>query len=65
MSGDSDTAAQIQKHSTLDDKSEKRVFVGYDVRSKGYKHYNPITKKRMVSRDVVFDEKHHGIEMTN
>ncbi|KAA0032700.1 T26F17.17 [Cucumis melo var. makuwa] len=45
-----------QKHSKLDDKSEKYVFVGYDASSKGYKLYNPITKKTIVSRDVVFDE---------
>ncbi|KAA0033269.1 copia-type polyprotein [Cucumis melo var. makuwa] len=31
-------------------------IVGYDASSKGYKLYNPITKKTMVSRDVVFDE---------
>ncbi|KAA0042256.1 copia-type polyprotein [Cucumis melo var. makuwa] len=40
----------------LDDKSEKYVFVGYDASSKGYKLYNPVTKKTMISRDVVFDE---------
>nr|ADN34143.1 copia-type polyprotein [Cucumis melo subsp. melo] len=45
-----------QKRSKLDDKSEKCVFVGYDASSKDYKLYNPITKKTIVSRDVVFDE---------
>ncbi|KAA0033083.1 copia protein [Cucumis melo var. makuwa] len=45
-----------QKRSKLDDKSEKYVFVGYDASSKGYKLYNPVTKKTIVSRDVVFDE---------
>ncbi|KAA0039326.1 copia-type polyprotein [Cucumis melo var. makuwa] len=45
-----------QKRSKLDDKSEKYIFVGYDVSSKGYKLYNPVTKKMIVSRDVVFDE---------
>ncbi|KAL0549913.1 hypothetical protein IC582_014408 [Cucumis melo] len=44
-----------QKRSKLDDKSEKYVFVGYDASSKGYKLYNPVTKKTIVSRDVVFD----------
>ncbi|KAA0045581.1 copia-type polyprotein [Cucumis melo var. makuwa] len=50
--------AQIlnQKCSKLDDKSEKHVFVGYDASSKGYKLYNHVTKKTMISRDVVFDE---------
>ncbi|KAL4032604.1 hypothetical protein IC575_005684 [Cucumis melo] len=45
-----------QKRSKLDDKSEKYVFVGYDASSKGYKLYNPVTKKTIVTRDVVFDE---------
>ncbi|KAA0050234.1 putative copia-type polyprotein [Cucumis melo var. makuwa] len=45
-----------QKRSKLDDKSEKYVFVGYDASSKGYKLYNLVTKKTIVSRDVVFDE---------
>lgn len=45
-----------QKHSKLDDKSEKHVFVGYDASSKRYKLYNYVTKKTMVSRDVVFDK---------
>ncbi|KAL0544873.1 hypothetical protein IC582_020003 [Cucumis melo] len=44
-----------QKRSKLD-KSEKYVFVGYDASSKGYTLYNPVTKKTIVSRDVVFDE---------
>uniref|UniRef100_A0A2N9F020 Integrase catalytic domain-containing protein n=1 Tax=Fagus sylvatica TaxID=28930 RepID=A0A2N9F020_FAGSY len=42
--------------SKLDDKSEKYVFIGYDPSSKGYKLYNPSTKKVIVSRDVEFDE---------
>ncbi|KAA0048679.1 copia-type polyprotein [Cucumis melo var. makuwa] len=45
-----------QKRSKLDDKSEKYVFVGYNASSKGYKLYNPVTKKTIISRDVVFDE---------
>ena len=40
----------------LDYKSEKYVFVGYDARAKGYKLYNPINGKIVISRDVVFDE---------
>ena len=39
----------------LDDKSEKHVFIGYDAKSKGYKLYNPKSKKTVVSRDVNFD----------
>ncbi|CAH9074818.1 unnamed protein product [Cuscuta europaea] len=45
-----------QKHSKLDDKTEKFVFIGYDKHSKGYKLYNPVTKKIIVSRNVQFDE---------
>nr|GEX56205.1 zinc finger, CCHC-type [Tanacetum cinerariifolium] len=40
----------------LDDRSEKYVFVSYDKQSKGYKLYNPVTRKVVVSRDVEFDE---------
>ena len=45
-----------QIKSKLDDKSVKHVFVGYDASSEGYKLYNPVVKKMMVSRDIVFDE---------
>ncbi|GKD85403.1 retrovirus-related pol polyprotein from transposon TNT 1-94, partial [Tanacetum coccineum] len=45
-----------QKRSKLDDRSEKHVVVGYDKHSKGYKLYNPITRKVVVSRDVEFEE---------
>ena len=45
-----------QERSKLDDMSEKYVFIGYDLSSKGYKLYNPSTKKVIVSRDVEFDE---------
>nr|GEW91987.1 retrovirus-related Pol polyprotein from transposon TNT 1-94 [Tanacetum cinerariifolium] len=34
----------------------KHVLVGYDKQSKGYKLYNPVTRKVVVSRDVEFDE---------
>ena len=40
----------------LDDKSEKCIFIGYDEPSKAYRLFNPITKKVIVSRDVVFKE---------
>jgi len=45
-----------QRRSKLDDKSEKYIFIGYDSRSKGYKLYNPINGKVVISRDVEFDE---------
>ncbi|KAG6425054.1 hypothetical protein SASPL_115477 [Salvia splendens] len=40
----------------LDDKGEKCIFVGYGDRVMGYKLYNPLTKKMIISRDVVFEE---------
>ena len=40
----------------LNDKSQKCIFVGYSEESKAYRFYNPITKKYVTSRDVVFKE---------
>ena len=40
----------------LDAKSEKCIFIGYCIQSKGYRLYNPETKKTIVSRNVMFDE---------
>ncbi|GMJ14865.1 hypothetical protein HRI_005155700 [Hibiscus trionum] len=44
------------KRSKLDDKGEKCIFLGVCEQSKAYKLYNPITKKIVISRDVVFNE---------
>ena len=41
----------------LDDKNEKFIFIGYDLKSKAYKLYNPSTGKTIICRDVEFDEK--------
>ena len=40
----------------LDPKSEKCILVGYSLEQKGYKCYNPSTRKARTSQDVVFDE---------
>lgn len=40
----------------LDAKAKKCIFVGYDERKKGWRCMDPTTHKRVVSRDVVFDE---------
>lgn len=40
----------------LDDKSKKCVFLGVSEESKAWRLYDPVTKKIVVSRDVVFDE---------
>ncbi|GKV41367.1 hypothetical protein SLEP1_g48909 [Rubroshorea leprosula] len=45
-----------QKKSKLDDKGEKCIFLGVSDQSKAYRLYNPLTKKVIISRDVVFDE---------
>ncbi|KAF7150792.1 hypothetical protein RHSIM_Rhsim02G0093400 [Rhododendron simsii] len=45
-----------QKRKKLDDKGEKCIFLGVSDQSKAYKLYNPITKKILISRDVIFDE---------
>lgn len=45
----------------LDEKADKMIFVGYSLRSKAYRLYNPLTKKIEVRRDVVFDETKLGM----
>ncbi|XP_068475274.1 uncharacterized protein [Phaseolus vulgaris] len=40
--------------SKLDDKALKTIFIGY--KNGGYKLYNPMTKKVIISRDVTFAE---------
>jgi len=44
------------KRTKLNDKSEKCIFIGYNDRRMGYKLFNPITKKVIMSRDVIFEE---------
>ena len=45
-----------KKRKKLDDKGEKCVFLGVSDASKAYKLFNPLTKKIVISRDVIFDE---------
>jgi hypothetical protein len=45
----------------LDGKTRKGLFVGYDQESKAYRIYDPLTRKVMISRDVVFDEDKIGL----
>ncbi|KAM1050487.1 hypothetical protein TB2_031752 [Malus domestica] len=40
----------------LDAKSAKGIFVGHATYEKGYRVYDPLNKKLILSRDVVFDE---------
>jgi hypothetical protein len=32
------------------------MFIGYESGTKGYRFFNPVIKKLVVSRDVIFDE---------
>jgi len=45
-----------EKRTKLDSKSKKCIFIGYKDGLKGYKLWNPVTRKVMYSRDVVFRE---------
>jgi len=45
-----------QVRTKLDDKSKMMIFVGYDQKSKGYKFYNPIEGKMVISGEVEFNE---------
>ena len=38
----------------FDDKSDKCIFIGYSDLTKGYRLYNPETRKLIMSRDVQF-----------
>ena len=54
------TYAHVPKaaRTKLDDKAVKTIFIGY--KHEGYKLYNPMTKKVIVSRDVTFVEDENG-----
>lgn len=40
----------------LDDRATPAVFIGYEQGSKAWRFYDPVTRRAIVSRDVVFDE---------
>jgi hypothetical protein len=50
------TLINLHNRRKLDAKYEKCIFIGYCIQSKGYRLYNPETKKIIVSRNVMFDE---------
>ena len=45
------------RRTKLEDRSVPCVLLGVSEESKAYRLYNPITKKIVISRDVVFEEK--------
>ncbi|KAL5862321.1 hypothetical protein ACOSQ3_003608 [Xanthoceras sorbifolium] len=47
---------QTKREKKLDDNEDKCIFLGINDQSKAYKLYNPITKKIVISRDIVFDK---------
>ena len=40
----------------LEDRSHPMVFIGYELGTKGYKCFDPINFKVIISRDVIFEE---------
>jgi len=51
-----DVHVPYTKRSKLNDKSYKCVLLGYNDESKDYKLFDPITKRIVISRYVMFDE---------
>ena len=47
---------QSGERSKLDSKSRKCVFLGFEKGVKGYRVWDPISKKTVTSKDVIFDE---------
>ena len=45
-----------QRRTKLEDKSQKYILIGYDEKTKGYRLFDPINKKVIVSRDVRVNE---------
>ena len=45
-----------QRRTNMEDKSPKYILIGYDEKTKGYRHFDPINKNVIVSRDVRVNE---------
>ena len=53
-----------EKRQNLDPNLEKCIFVGYSLEQKGYKCFNPSTKKIRVSRMLYSTSRHIGTQST-
>ena len=47
----------IEERLKLDSKSKKCIFLGFEKGVKGYKLWDPVAQKVVISRDVVFNKK--------
>jgi hypothetical protein len=45
-----------EKRTKLDSRSTKCVLLGVSEETKGYRMFNPLTKKLIINRDVIFEE---------
>jgi len=48
------------KRTKLDSRSSKYVLLGVNKETKGYRMYNPVIKKMVISCDVIFKENEIG-----
>lgn len=46
----------FQKRTKFEEKTEKKIFLGYSTLSKGYRIYDLETKNLITNRDAIFDE---------
>ena len=42
--------------SKLEDRSQPMLFIGYELRSKAYRYFDPVNFKVTISCDVIFEE---------
>jgi len=45
-----------ERRTKLDSRSMKCILLGVSEETKGYRMFNPLTKKLIISRDVIFEE---------